>query len=91
MTSMGAIPRILADDIMLLTTGPDHLELFTDTFTATHKYLQDLGSQIAPTKSLTFSTLASTRKQLIREIRANNSCPTTFYAAQSFPNQRQTL
>ena len=55
--SMHAIPRVLADDILLT-------EDFKEAFTATHTYLQDLGAKLAPKKSLTFAAKANHRRKL---------------------------
>ncbi len=48
----GCVPRILADDLLLLYVGPV-LSVFTEAFEATHEFLIDMGAKVAPT-SLTF-------------------------------------
>ena len=59
----GDSPRTLADDILLLSYG-NNLNSFLHSFNALHVYLRDLGSKVAPDKSLTFSTNPDFRTKL---------------------------
>ena len=61
MRSMAVKPRVLADDLQILATGPRHLELFEQAFDSTHEHLEDLGAKMAPNKSMTFSSEAVAR------------------------------
>ena len=56
MKSYAVRPRLLADDLQILSTGPNHLANFEFAFDKTHKHLSDMGAKIAPSKSITFST-----------------------------------
>ena len=62
MQSLGATPRILADDLMLLTSGNNHVSKMQRAINATHELLQDMGAQIAPKKSFIFSNRLQARK-----------------------------
>ena len=46
----GATPRILADDILTMATGANHLPIFVDVLDFTHAYIADMGSSLAPEK-----------------------------------------
>ena len=45
MREMGASPRTLADDLLIVTTGPQHLTTFIDCTEETHVYLHSMGGQ----------------------------------------------
>ena len=64
MKNIGAIPRILADDILVFAKGLDHEAVFLRAFEATHVFFDDIGAQLAPSKSTTFSTVRTTRAKL---------------------------
>ena len=64
MKACAATPRILADDLQILTTGPRHHENLTYAFDLTHKHMEDMGARIAPTKSVTFASNSTSRKWL---------------------------
>ena len=64
MKSIAVKPRILADDLQIIASGTRHLELFELAFDTTHEHLEDLGANIAPKKSMTFSSEAVARKWL---------------------------
>eukprot|EP00973_Karenia_brevis_P061621 8569134-Karenia_brevis.AAC.1 len=64
MQRLGAIPRTLADDLLLLTKGRRALHLFAHAFSATMEHLQDIGGRIAPTKSKIFATMTAHRTWL---------------------------
>ena len=49
--SLGGVPRVLADDIMLIASGTYHLSIFTNGLESTRAYLQDMGARIATAKS----------------------------------------
>ena len=62
MQSLGATPRILTDDFMLLTSGNHHVSKMHRAINATHELLLDMGAQIAPRKSFIFSNRLQARK-----------------------------
>jgi hypothetical protein len=62
--SIGACPRILADDILLLVHGTGMIRRFTKGLTLTHQYLLDMGAKIAEGKSLNFASTITARKWL---------------------------
>eukprot|EP00973_Karenia_brevis_P041155 5693300-Karenia_brevis.AAC.1 len=64
MLSLNAVPRTLADDLMLITRGSRALHVFQRAFELTMEHLIDLGGRLAPRKSKIFSTLASHRTYL---------------------------
>ena len=64
MESVGAIPRILADDLFTFRSGKKHLEKLECAFDLTHEHMEDMGAKIAPTKSVTFASSVTTRKWL---------------------------
>eukprot|EP00973_Karenia_brevis_P064832 9005585-Karenia_brevis.AAC.1 len=51
MVHMKALPRTLADDLLLITKGPRALHLFQVAFASTIQHLQALGGRVAPAKS----------------------------------------
>ena len=61
---MGALPRTLADDLMLLSMGSKALHTFRYAFTATLEYLTALGGKLSAHKSRLFSTVETHRKWL---------------------------
>ena len=56
MKACAVMPRVLADDLQLISTGTKHLENFEYAFNKTHAHLADMGAKLAPSKSVTFST-----------------------------------
>ena len=60
----GSIPRILADDILIISHGTNPDQTFKEAFTATHRYLTDLGARIAPDKSITSASTPQHRRTL---------------------------
>jgi len=67
----GAIPRILADDILIITTAKGHLQSFTATLNATHLYLHNIGARVASNKSYNFSTSKLARQSLAKHLWTN--------------------
>lgn len=67
-TTLTAIPRVLADDILLITTGPTALCDFTTALDTTHQYLSRLGARVAPNKSITFASSPAHRRFLAKHI-----------------------
>ena len=55
-------PRTLADDILIISTGPKHRALFIKAGTDAHAYLQGMGAKVATENSLIFSSSPGTRK-----------------------------
>ena len=66
MEAIGAMARVLADDILLLTKGGRALHLFHEAFNLTIIHLHDLGGKVSPAKSLVFSTVVRFRHWLRR-------------------------
>ena len=64
MQAFNVQPRVLADDVMLCATGEWHLENYTQGFTATLQYIEDIGARTAPEKSFSFSTQEGARRWL---------------------------
>ena len=60
--NMRAIPRILADDLMVLTHGTKHCENMQRALNFTHEFLHDMGAVVAPKKSFIFSNVLACRK-----------------------------
>ena len=48
MREAAVVPRILADDLQIIATGPNHLENFEHAFDKTHEHLHDMGARLAP-------------------------------------------
>ena len=67
MAALGALPRALADDLLLITTGPGALSRFAQAFQATADHLQCMGGKIASTKSTLFSNRSKVRTWLSRK------------------------
>ena len=65
---MGAHPRTLADDILVLTKGYRALHVFSSVFQATIDHMECLGGKVAPLKSHLFATKASHRDWLSRHV-----------------------
>ena len=59
-------PRILADDLQILSQGGTHLKHFEYAFNKTHKHIEDMGGRLAPTKSVTFASDETSRNWLRR-------------------------
>ncbi len=62
--SIGACPRILADDILLLVHGAGMIRRFTTGLTLTHQYVLDMGAKIAEGKSLNVVSTITARRWL---------------------------
>ena len=60
----GAMPRALADDLLVTANGDQHESIYKKAFEATLEYVQDIGGKVAPDKSTAFSTNRTTRKKL---------------------------
>ena len=59
----GNIPRVLADDILLLSEGQEKLmHRFAGALDATHTYLIDMGAVVAPDKNSNFASTEAPRK-----------------------------
>ena len=56
MRQIPATPRLLADDILVLTQGQHHEVLLHTALDATHLYIASIGGKIASTKRYDFST-----------------------------------
>ena len=64
MRAVAVVPRILADDLQIFTSGPRHLENLRYAFDLTHEHMEDMGAKIAPTKSVTFASNITSRNWL---------------------------
>ena len=68
MASLGALPKALADDLLLVTTGTNALRRFAQAFQATIHHLHDMGGRIASAKSILFSNNSKVRTWLARKL-----------------------
>ena len=68
MREIGTIPRVLADDILILVLGPEHAAKLKQAYDVSHQYLKAMGAQIAADKSAVFSTCRRTRQWLRKHI-----------------------
>ena len=68
MRQLSMTPRILADDLQIISTGTRHLEHFQYAFTKTHEHLEDMGAKVAPSKCVVFSTSPGRREWLRKHI-----------------------
>ena len=66
MRSLAMKPRILADDLQIISTGTRHLDHFQYAYSITHEHLDDMGAKIAPQKCFTFSSDTVSREWLRR-------------------------
>eukprot|EP00973_Karenia_brevis_P049247 6830896-Karenia_brevis.AAC.1 len=64
MRSMNVVPRALADDVLLTSSGDCALTLFTLAFTATLEHLTNSGGRLAPAKSVLMATSSAHRAWL---------------------------
>ena len=62
--ALGAVPRCLADDLLVSATGLNHAARFGAAYAFTFSYLHALGAKAAPAKCYTFSTCTATRDEL---------------------------
>ena len=53
---MGCHPKLLADDLSVLSKGSTALAKFVDAYDYTINYLQDMGAAIAIPKSFVFAS-----------------------------------
>ena len=75
-------PRILADDLQVISTGARHLDHFEYAFTKTQEHLEDMGAKVAPHKCYAFSSDRKARewlkvhrwRRLRRKIKVINHC-----------------
>ena len=59
--TLRVITKVLADDVMIVAKGKRMLASFANALGATHTYMQDMGSRIAPSKSFNFASTAKAR------------------------------
>ena len=64
MRQLAVQPRILADDLQIISTGTRHLEHFQYAFTKTHEHIADMGAKIAPHKCYVFTSEKKEREWL---------------------------
>ncbi len=60
----GCLPRILADDIMLIAKGKGAIRRFASVLNLSHQYLLDMGAKIAHGKSINFASTKTARTWL---------------------------
>ena len=68
MLELGATPRTLADDLMLMAYGSRALHIFKHAFTLTLQHLVDLGGKLSAHKSKLFSTIETHRVWLSADV-----------------------
>ena len=68
MDTLGAIPRILADDLLILAWGKHHLQTMREAIDLTHDILQAMGATVAPKKSFIFSNIKKVRSWFSKHI-----------------------
>ena len=64
MNRVAVEPRVLADDLLLMSTGNQSLKNFEYAYNLTHKHLEDMAEKVAPTKCITYSSRPANRKWL---------------------------
>ena len=64
MRQLAVSPRLLADDLQLVSTGARHLDHFQYAYSKTHLHLEEMGARIAPGKRNTFSSNNAARNWL---------------------------
>ena len=64
MRSMNVIPKVLADDVLVMATGRRMIRQYTKALNYTHQFLQDMGSKVAPGKSYNFASTNIGRRWL---------------------------
>jgi hypothetical protein len=62
MDTVGVIPRILADDLLILSWGEHHLQSMRHALDMTHDILHSMGAKVAPKKSYLFTNAAKARR-----------------------------
>ena len=63
MLTLGAMPRVPADDLLVYALGEDHERVFREACDATHDYLQHLGAHMAHCTSAVAGAIAPSCKQ----------------------------
>ena len=82
MASIGAIPRVLADDLQVMAYGDDSLQKYVTAADLTHKHLQDMGAKVSAGKCINFASSETTRvwlrthkwRRLNKTISVQNEC-----------------
>eukprot|EP00969_Alexandrium_andersonii_P310047 13701570-Alexandrium_andersonii.AAC.1 len=64
----GAIPRTLADDLLISTVGPTHWPDLVVACDVAHDFLERAGAKIAHKKSLQFSTAFAVRARMKKHV-----------------------
>ena len=75
MQTLGATPRLLADDMLLHVVGPHCLSIFVEAYHNSMVFVEAMGGKIAPLKCMLFATLATHREFLRRymwQLNSNN-------------------
>ena len=62
--ALKATPRSLADDLLVIATGPNHEQIVKKAYSTTLSYLHCIRAAISAKKCFTFSTEATTREEL---------------------------
>ena len=64
-------PCTLADDLLTIAFGPDHVQATIKATNDAHDYLAKVGAKVATSKSILFASLGKHR-QLVQVSRQNN-------------------
>ena len=64
MKQYAAQPRLLADDVQVISTGGRHLSNFEYAYNKTHLHLEEMGAIISPQKCNAFSSDPTSREWL---------------------------
>ena len=72
--TMGAVPKVLVDDVLIIAKGACMVRVYTKTLNATHQYLQDLGARMAPTKKLQLLELKHSENMAKGDMVASHQC-----------------
>ena len=64
MRANNAMPRCLADDLLILCVGPSHGHRYVNAMQLSRDFFKDMGSRIADTKCFSFSSAVWTRTRL---------------------------
>ena len=64
MIEKGVSPRVLADDLLIVTEGVGHRAKTVQAVNISFEYFKDIGAKVADNKCFTFATDSDTRNQL---------------------------
>ena len=64
MKTFVVMPRVLADDVLIVAAGVDMLRKHAHALNQTHIYLQAVGARVAPTKISNFASCTKAKCEL---------------------------